>query len=140
MDGKRLTREEIELYHRVVDSYRELLRANPDYTFKKHCAQWSIPYPRIIAWLPRHNIFISEIQADARAEMLESAFQGTTTRPRVGTFVSISPENEVMGGWRNTIIPRVDIYIPGRKRITVRKTTVANVIALAATYAEQKVE
>ena len=73
-----------------------------------------------------------------REELFETAFQNTTVRPRTGTFVSINPENEVMDGWRNTIIPRVDIHIPGGKRITVRKTTVANVIALAATYAEQK--
>lgn len=44
-----------------------------------------------------------------------------------------------MAGWRNTEIPRVEIYLPGKIRLTVKKGTAANVISLISTYAEKEV-
>jgi len=87
------------------------------------------------SWLNRQNIFINDLKQEAKDAAAAAALDWRQ-RP-TGTFVSVRPENEVMSGWRNTEIPRVEIYLLGKVRLSLRKTSVASIMTLLSTYAEK---
>jgi hypothetical protein len=127
--------EKYETYKQVFDAYKLALKDDPDFSFKKHCRQWSISTRCMGSWLNRQNIFINDLKQEAKDAAAAAALDWRQ-RP-TGTFVSVRPENEVMSGWRNTEIPRVEIYLLGKVRLSLRKTSVASIMTLLSTYAEK---
>lgn len=136
MSRSNLPPEKAALYDRVLETYKQEVRLNPDYSFKQHCEKWNVNANRLNQRLCSNGIFISELKRESRERLAEEAMRQAQ---RIGTFVSIQPESEAMSGWRNTEIPRVEIYLPGKIHLTVKKGTVSNVIALISTYAEKGV-
>jgi len=130
----KLPQETLDLYSRVFETYKQEVKLNPDYPFAKHCAKWNVCVHKLNLRLCREGIFISDLKREARERLTEESIRQAQ---RMGTFVSIQPESEAMSGWRNTEIPRVEIYLPGKIHLTVKKGTAANVISLISTYAEK---
>ena len=112
--------ETLELYDRVFET----------------CKQWNVNASKLNQRLCREGIFINKLKQESRERLTEESIRQAQ---RMGAFVSIQPENEAMSGWRNTEIPRVEIYLPGKIRLTVKKETAANVISLISTYAEKEI-
>lgn len=127
--------ETLELYDRVFETYKQEVKLNPDYSFSSHCKQWNVNAFKLNKRLCREGIFINKLKQESRERLTEESIRQAQ---RMGAFVSIQPENEAMSGWRNTEIPRVEIYLPGKIRLTVKKGTAANVISLISTYAEKE--
>lgn len=127
--------ERYETYKQVFDAYKLALKDAPDLSFKAHCRQWSVPAYRLESWLNRQGIFINDLKQESKDAAAAAALE-RMQRP-AGTFVSVRPESEVMTGWRNMEIPRVEIYLPGKVRLSLRKTSAASIITLLSTYAEK---
>lgn len=136
MSRSNLPPEKLELYNRVFETYKQEVRLTPDYSFKQHCEKWNVNANKLNQRLCSNGIFISELKRESRERLTEEAMRQAQ---RMGAFVSIQPESEAMSGWRNTEIPRVEIYLPGKIHLTVKKGTAANVISLISTYAEKGV-
>lgn len=129
-----LAPEKNELYNRVIETYKQKLKHNPDYPFRDHCGEYNLRAGSIVPWLNSKNIFIRNLKQEARDRLTAETIRQAH---RVGAFVSVQPESEAMAGWRNTEIPRVEIYLPGKIHLTVKKGTASDVIALISTYAEK---
>ncbi len=136
MSGRcKLPPEKVELYERVYETYKQEVKLNPDYTFRAHCAKWGVKSDKLNERLCREGIFISDLRREAREALAREAIR--QSQRQLGSFVSIPPESEAMTGWRNTEIPRVEVYLPGKIHLTVKKGTAADVISLISTYAER---
>ena len=127
-----LSQEKLDLYNRVLETYKQEVNINPDYPFKKHCEQWDINAGAVTRWLCSRGVFISVLKQEARERLEEEAF---IKAQRTGTFVSVHPETEAMTGWRNTEIPLLEIFLPGKIHLSMKKGTAADAIALISTYA-----
>lgn len=130
-----LSQETLELYDQVFETYKQEIKLNPNLSFKNHCAQWNIQAYKLNDRLCRKGIFITDLKREARERLMEETIRQAQ---RMGSFVSIHPESEAMTGWRNTEIPRVEIYLPGKIHMSVKKGTAANIISLISTYAEKR--
>lgn len=126
--------ETLELYKRVFETYLQEIKADPDYSFAEHCAKWDVKASSLNARLCREGIFISRLKQESRDRLAEESFRQAQRR---GAFVSVHPESEAMSGWRNTEIPRVEIRLPGKIRLTVKDGTASHIISLISTYAEK---
>lgn len=122
------------MYKRVFETYLQEIKADPDYSFAEHCAKWDVKASSLNARLCREGIFISRLKQESRDRLAEESFRQAQRR---GAFVSVRPESEAMSGWRNTEIPRVEIRLPGKIRLTVKDGTASNIISLISTYAEK---
>ena len=129
-----LPQETIELYERILETYKEELKIDPNYSFVKHCSKWNANGEKVRSWLNRRCILISDLKN--KAQELKSAQMFREAQQR-GMFAQVHPETEAMSGWRSTEIPRVDIYLPGKVRLCVKKSTAMNIMALISTYAEK---
>ncbi len=127
--------EKYETYKKVFEAYKEAVKSEPNLSFKAHCRQWSVPAFCLESWLNRQGIFINDLKQEAKDAAAVAALE-RRQRP-TGMFISVRPENEAMAGWRKTEIPRVEIYLPGKVRLSLRKTSVASIITLLSTYAEK---
>lgn len=132
-----LPQERIDFYNRVLETYKEIIKVDPNYPFNKHCEEWSVRSDRISRWLVNHNIFVSRLKEEAIERLSREASERARSAQRVGAFVSVRPENDAMSGWRNTEIARVDVYLPGKVRLSLRKATAAEIISVVSTYAEK---
>ena len=133
----KLPQERIDFYNRVLETYKEIIKVDPNYPFNKHCEEWSVRSDRISRWLVNHNIFVSRLKEEAIERLSREAAERARSAQRVGAFVSVRPENDAMSGWRNTEIARVDVYLPGKVRLSLRKATAAEIISVVSTYAEK---
>lgn len=132
--ASQLPQETIELYERVLETYKEELKIDPDYSFVKHCSKWDVKTKKVQRWLNSRLIMIGNLKDKAHELKNAQMFRDAQQR---GMFAQVHPETEVMSGWRSTEIPRVDIYLPGKVRLSVKKGTAMNVISLISTYAEK---
>lgn len=130
-----MPQEKLDLYNRVLETYKQEININPDYPFKDHCAKWNVKERTLNSWLCKRGIFVSVLKQKARERLTENTL--LQTAQKTGAFVSVHPEPEAMSGWRNTVIPRVVIYFSGNIRLSVKRATAADVIALISTYAEK---
>lgn len=132
--ASQLPQETIELYERVLETYKEELKIDPDYSFVKHCSKWDVKTNKVQRWLNSRLIMISNLKDKAHELKNAQMFRDAQQR---GMFAQVHPETDVMSGWRSTEIPRVDIYLPGKVRLSVKKGTAMNIISLISTYAEK---
>ena len=98
-----LPQETIELYERILKTYKEDLKIDPNYPFVKHCSKWNANDEKVCSWLNSRYILISDLKN--KAQELKSAQMFKEAQQR-GMFAQVHPETEVMSGWRSTEIPR----------------------------------
>lgn len=85
-------------------------------------------------WLNSRFIMISTLKNKAHELKNAQLFREAQQH---GMFAQVHPETEAMSGWRSTEIRRVDIYFPGKVRLSVKKSTAMSIISLISTYAEK---
>jgi len=126
-----ISQRAVSRYCKIVQSYKEALKSNPDLRFKAYCNETHTHYYGALDWLKRNGISINEMRREARIEiqtdLMPSTLPDSSSAP---TFVQFQPrrsaQSQRLGG--------VSITFPDGINLTLQESGVEEVIALLDAY------
>lgn len=87
----------------LIEGYKKRLKNEPELTFKTYCNTQGCDYHSILRWMCRHNIYVSDLKAEAETEV--GARQEISS-----VFVPIVPRSNAS---EHKLLNGIDIRSPG---------------------------
>lgn len=117
-----------ELYHQIIQDYRERLSESIDLTFRSYCDERGLVYKKVVDWTTHHGISIRAMKAD----LLRRSDAGSLSSD---LFVQVVPRRDSS---QYGLIKGANITFSDGVVLHLEECSCENIISLLTIYKERQ--